>query len=437
MRRFRHWLVGAGMPALCLLALSPVVAEQARQPLPSPLTLEQALVIADGVHPDRQLADAALEQARARYQQAGSVNDLQLGLSAELRAVEPSDYSIFQTHNDSLARINLSKQLYDFGRSAHAEEAAEAALSAREWQLLEVRQQRRLQVMQHFFDVLLADLEYARNNEALAIDYIRYDRASNRQELGKGSDIEVLELESLYQQSLRRMTASRNKQRITRSQLAISLNRPQDLPADLVTPDLAFEPLEGEFEPLVERVLQGNPRLKRLRAEVEAARKQLQASEASDNPVLRGELEAATYERELGGRDPLTAALVLEVPLYTGGRRDARAAEARGLLQQREAELASYELELRQQVLDLWLERDRLRIERAGLDVTADFRDLYLDRSRTLYEMDEQSDLGDSMTQIADVQWQRAKNRYAGLLLQARLKALAGDLLKEEIKHDK
>jgi outer membrane protein TolC len=425
-------LLSAGALALSLSPPhSQAVAEEV-QPLPSPLSLEQALAIADGVHPDRLLADAALEQARARYRLAGSVDDLKLGFTAELRAVEPSDYTIFQSHNDNLARLNLSKQLYDFGRTARAEEAAEAALVSREWQLLEVRQQRRLQVMQRFFDVLLADLKYARDNEALANAFIRYDRAVNRLELGKRSDIEVLELEGLYQQARRRTTASSHQQRITRSQLAISLNRPKDLPADLVAPQLEIEPLEPELEPLVERVLQRNPRLKSLHAEVAAARKQLQASEASDNPVLRGELEAATYERELGGRNPLTAALVLEVPLYSGGRTDAKAAEARALLQQKEAELASYELGLRQQVLDLWLERERLGVQSDELDVTADYRDLYLDRSRTQYELDLQTDLGDAMTQIADIQWQRAQNRYAILLLQARLKALAGDLLGEE-----
>ncbi len=430
----RPWqrLLNVGGLALFFTLTAHLAIADEVQPLPSPLSLQQALSIADGVHPDRLLADAALAQARARYQQAGSEDDLKLDFTAELRAVDPSDYSIFQTHNDSLARINLSKQLYDFGRTAHAEEAAEATLASRQWQLLEVRQQRRLEVMQRFFNVLLADLKYARDNEALAIAYIRYDRAVNRQELGKRSDIEVLELESLYQQALRRMTASRNQQRITRSQLAISLNRPRDLPADLAEPQLEIEPMGQELEPLVERVLQRNPGLKSLRAEVEAARKQLRASEASDNPVLRGELEAATYERELGGRNPLTAALVLEVPLFTGGRTDGKAAEARALLQRKEAELASRELALRQEVLDLWLERDDLRAQGDELAVTNDFRDLYLDRSRTLYELDMQTDLGDSMSQIADIQWQRAQNRYAILLLDARFKALAGDLLEED-----
>ncbi len=412
-----------GMP------LTAAAAEQA--PLPSPLTLQQALAIADQTHPDRLLADAALEQARARYRQAGARDDFELGFTAELRAVDPSEIAYYQTHNDSLARLNLSKQLYDFGRTARAEEAAEAALDSRQWRLQEVRQQRRLDVMERFFGVLLADLQYARDNEALAIAYIRYDRAANRQELGKSSDIEVLELESLFQQARRRMTTSRNQQRITRSQLAISLNRPNDLPAELATPELEAEAMTANVENWVERALQENPRLRSLRAEVEAARKQLLASEAADNPVLRGELEAATYERELGGRNPLTAALVFELPLYSGSRNDALTAEQRALLQQKEAELASYELQVRQQVLDIWLELDRLNLEAEELQVTADYRDLNLDRSRTLYELDMQTDLGDSMTQIADIQWQKAKNKYQILLQQARLKALAGDLVEK------
>jgi outer membrane protein TolC len=404
--------------------------------LPSPLSLEQALAIADQDHPERSLADAALAQAVASRRQAQSSYDTQLTLTGELRAIEPSEISIYQSHNDSLARLNLSKQLYDFGRTARAEEAADASLVSTKWRLKSVRQQRQLEVMQRFYAVLLADLKHARDNEALAIAFIRFDRASNRHEMGKVSDVDLLELESQYQQVRRELTASANQQRITRSQLAISLNRPTDLPAEVETPEIELEQMGDEFEPWVEKVLTGNLELKALRAEVEAARKQLLASEAADNPVLRGELEAATYERELGGRNPLTAALVIEVPLYTGSRVDAEIAQQRALLQQREAQLQAYELQLHQQVLDLWLAMEKLNVESQALMVSADFRDLALDRSRTLYDLDMQADLGDSMTQIADIQWRMAQNKYDRLILQARLKALSGSLLAQEEREE-
>ena len=415
------------------LALHPITSwsASALPPLPSPLSLEQALSLADDTHPDLVLANAALAQAQAGSRQVQAADDMELGFTAELRAVEPSDIAYYQSHNDSLARLNLSKQLYDFGRTARAEEAAAAELDSRKWLLQSARQQQRLDVMNRFFAVLLADLKYARDNEALSIAYVRYDRASNKNKLGKVSDIDLTELESVYQQARNELASSRNRQRITRSQLAISLNRPTDLPAELVTPDLEVTKLEGELDGWVTRVLQENPRLLGLRAEVEAAQKQLQASEAEDNPVLRGELEAATYNRELGGRDPLSAALVFELPLYSGNRVDAAAAERRAQVQQKQAELAAYELQLRQQVLEIWMDLDRLGTQREALQVTSDYRDLYLDRSRTLYDMDMQTDLGDSMTQIADIQWQKERNRFDILLAQARLKALAGSLLKD------
>lgn len=432
MSRLRRQRTTIGGLLTLVLHLAAYAQAWAQDPLPSPLSLEQALAIADEVHPDRLLADAALARAMARRQQVESVYDTQVKFTGELRAIDPSKIAIYQSRNDSLARLNLSKQLYDFGRTARAEEAAEATLASREWRLKAVRQQRRLAVMERFFAVLLADLKHARDNEALSIAFIRFDRASNRHELGKVSDIDLLELESLYQQARSELSASSNQQRITRSQLAISLNRPTDLPADLVMPDLQVESTGEEFETWIEKALVDNPELLALRAEVEAARKQLHASEAVDNPVLRGELEAATYKRELGGRNPLTAALVIEVPLYTCSRVDAKAAEQRAVLQQKEAELAAYELQIHQQVLDAWMALDRLRIEAESLLVTADFRDLYLDRSRTLYDLDQQTDLGDSMTQIADIQWRSSQNMFDRLLLQAHLKALTGTLLQGE-----
>ncbi|MET0045382.1 MAG: TolC family protein, partial [Candidatus Thiodiazotropha sp. 6PLUC3] len=249
---------------------------------------------------------------------------------------------------------------------------------------------------------------------------------------GKVSVVYMLELESLYQQSRRKLRVSQNRQRITRSQLANSLNRPLDLPADLEIP--SFEPLAkmAGVEELVALAITGNPGLRKLRAELQAAQKQLQASESEANPVISAQLEAATYERELGGRNPLTAALVFELPLYQGSRVDAVKAKQRALIQQKQAELASYELVLRQQILDYWMELDQLRIESEEIGVTGDFRDLYLDRSRTLYDLDLSSDLGDSMTQIAAIQYQSAKNSYQIQLVLAHLKALTGGLLDQE-----
>ncbi len=323
----------------------------------------------------------------------------------------------------------MSKLLTDFGRTERSLAAADAAYRGQSWRLLDVRQQRRLQVMARFFDVLLADLEYARDNEAMSIAYVRMDRARSRNELGQLSDIELLELESSYQQARLRVNGSQQKQRISRSLLALSLNRPDDLPAELVYPTAVESQPQQEIEGLTQRALAGNPGLLALRAEMDAAEHRLRAAAAQDNPVLRAELEAASYQRDLGGRNPLTASLVLEVPLFTGNRVNAQLARQKAHLQEYRARLATYELDLRQQLLEHWLELQRLQIHREALTVTGDYRDLYLERSRTLYDLEVARDLGDSMAQIADLHFQRAQNEFQIRLLSAKLEALAGTLL--------
>jgi hypothetical protein len=84
---------------------------------------------------------------------------------------------------------------------------------------------------------------------------------------------------------------------------------------------------------------------------------------------------------------------------------------------------------MRQQLLEQWLELQRLQIRRQELQVTGDYRDLYLERSRTLYDLEVTTDLGDSMTQIADLQLQQAANDLQIRLTRAKLDALTGVLL--------
>ena len=187
-----------------------------------------------------------------------------------------------------------------------------------------------------------------------------------------------------------------------------------------------------EYEALMVEVLQYNPAIKALRADLEAARASVAAARNGHGPVLSGELEAAVYNRSTSSTHPLGAALVLEVPLLTGGAKDADVAAARAKLRHRRAELATLEQALRQEVLDLRLRLDNLRTELAGLQVRSDYRELYLDRSRALYELEVKTDLGDAMTEITAVSLDRARAEFEWIMTQASLDALRGRLLPEE-----
>ncbi len=512
------------LAAFCLTGTLAVQAD----PLPQPLSLEQALLLAESSHPTLQLATAREASAAANLRQVSSRNDLSVSLLGRLAYLEPADLSNFQQNNDSSAHLLMEKRLYDFGYSEAQEASAERELDAARLAGLDVRQQHRIEVMKAFFDVLLADLEYARDNEAMSIAYVRLDKARNRHELGELSDVELLKIETRYQQILSRRTASEAKQRETRTRLALALNRPAELPSELVEPEAPDldKPLP-EVAELLESVLRENPRIRGLQAKVDAARQALVAADRRYGPVLRGEVAANAWNRETRSTHPFEAALVLELPLYSGGRDDAETAAARSALMEAEAELALLRYRLRQKVTDkrvfdlvkdfgtsespkstrsstthwcpgrpghpafrhniasslrlhtglpydwtprsdaplgsplapsarrvsrvasrlpgttrlrfalhggqrLWLAQQKLKRRSRELAVRDEYRDLYLDRSRTLYELERVSDLGDAMVQTTAVRLELARVIYQWQLNEAQLKALTGELIRED-----
>lgn len=410
-----------------------VASAWASEPLPDPLTLDDAIALADDSLPAVELARAQRDADAATLAEVESLNGVRLSAIGRLRAVRPSYLSPNRDNNDSSAQLLLRKRLYDFGYSDAREKAARLAGEGGEWRYLGARQQTRLDIMQRFFDVILADLQYAHDNEAMALAFIDADRARDRHELKRLSDVDLLAIEATYQESLRARMQSQAAQRATRSHLAIAMGRPGDLAPNVVRPSAPdTEVALPEYEALVEEIIAGNPELKALRAEVEASRSALEAARNGHGPVLSAEMEASVYNRMTNSTHPLGAGLVLEVPLLTGGAKDAAIAAAGATMRQRSAQLAAAEHAMRQRVLELRLRLDDIKLFLAGLQVRSDYRELYLDRSRALYELEVKTDLGDAMTEITAVMLDTARAEFDWIMTKAELDALAGRLMPEE-----
>ena len=397
------------------------------QTLAEPLTLEHALAMADMSHPDTDLAGARLEGARAELEQALSITGLRSHLDLTPQAVRPSATLDQDIVGDSRARLFVGKRLYDFGRSRALEAGARAAIEARELAFLDARLRRRLDIMARFFDVILADMRYAVDTETMASAYVAFDRVRRRQGLGQVSEVDLLESESYYQQALVIRTQSQKRQASTRLQLALALNRPEEPPRDLVRPVLTASAREiPDYTSLYEQTRTHNPTLRAARNETAALRNSLAAERARRRPVLSAEAEAAWYEREFNSRDELRATLNLRVPLYQGGEDGAAVATALARLHEQEAQFARAELDLRQTVLDLVQEAETQKIALAAAKLKVSYRDLYLDRSRALYEMEARTDLGDAMTRITEAQWEAAQAEFRLALTWAKIDALTG-----------
>lgn len=418
--KFRHSLLLAGMLASPWLAAAP---------LPQPFTLADALRLAqDEGHYDLQLRAAELEAARAGLRTAQGERDFTLGLEGRLRYVDPPAQNVNQEHNDSAALLVARKRLYDFGRGAALEQAAQAVIEGEEQRLGLAREQRKIDVLRAFYEVLLADMGYAVVNERMAIYYVDYDKQRDRLELGQVSQVEFLRVQSGYEEILRARNEAEARQRTTRLRLAAALGDPAQLPARLVEPEL--QSLPERKAPAIDKVLaeglEKNPTLVALRRQLEAAAGRVEAARARRLPVLDAVVEGGVYNREFGSNDPLRAGVVLTAPLVTGGAVDGEIARAEAERLRAQAMLARAEAELRQRLSELALDIDVLRKAAAGDKVREGYRELYLDRSRALYEMEISTDLGDSMVQMSDAHLRSMRTLFVLSLSWAELDALLG-----------
>ncbi|MDH5369300.1 MAG: TolC family protein [Gammaproteobacteria bacterium] len=418
---------------LLMFSLTSVFAAETvikSEALPEPLTLDLALSLIDQQHPDLRYIEAELKNADSSLQQAISNNDLSISLKADARWVEPSILAPNQSNEDHRIGLFVNKTLYDFGRSSAKVDAASQQVLSQSMQYLNAKQRQYLMVMKRYFDVVLADLQYYRYNEEMAVAYIQYDRIQVRQKLGQYTEVDVAEKEVEYQRVRRLRTYSQNQQRVTRSLLAQALNKPNNLPATVAKPEIDVVSRKlPDIETLQKAVNDNNPILRALRAKLVASKKNIDYARSTNNPMLTGGIEAYDYAREIASSDQWRANVTLEIPLWSGGRTDAAVAKAKAKVYKIEAQLEQQELATQQQVLELWLGLETLKIKHAEVLAGMNFTELSLDKSRALYELEVTSDLGYSMVKFSEAERKVVQTNFDIALAWAQLDALSGNLL--------
>ena len=394
-----------------------------------PLTLEQALASVTAAHPDRRVAESELALARADRDEAASQQDFNLFLDGALRSGRRFDSDNWRA--DNVGRIVARKPLLDFGRSSQAVAAADLEVAGRQTALFHVDNLRRIDVMARFFDVLLADMQYAADNEFMAVAYVAWDNAKDRFEVGQISQPELLKLEADYQDSRERRAASLQALRSTRQKLAHAMYRPDQLPSELAEPALPGNALSlPDYESLLPWVMERNPRIQTLQAQVAASDARLAAVRAERNPALEAEVLGGSYSRISNTRDEVSAGLLFNIPLYQGGRVDARLARELAQKERTAAELDKLKLELADTLLATLQEIEWLRNHgRVAADKQIEFRDWALERSRAEYELELKTNLGTSMAETQLAALRRKQMEYRLALALARLEALSGGVL--------
>jgi outer membrane protein TolC len=421
-----------GVPLLNRIACLLFVFAVCNPALAGTLTLEAALAAAESAHPDLLMAEADRDSAVADRDIASSRRDTRIDLEGILRSGRPST-GVSDFASDNSVRLTARKTLYDFGRSDDAELAARFELKAREADLTTALDQRRLDIMARYFDVLLADMQYTVDNELMAVYYVNFDQGKDRLAQGQISSVELAELESRYRDILEKRNASAQRQRITRAMLANAMNHPGVLPGDLEDPKLpGNQRALPDYETLLPIMLGNNPRLHAQQEMLAASQERIASLRAETGPTLDAEIEAGDYSRPASTRNSYSAGLILSWPLYQGNRSDSRVAREIARFNKLQAGTEKLKMDLTQALLETCLDISRLlSTARGAARKYTEYRDLQLERSRGLYELELKSNLGTSMVETSDARMRTRRNEYRLALSFARLEALLGKPLSE------
>jgi len=419
-------LTGRSLLLCVLLSIAPAAFS-------ATLTLEAVLAQADSNHPELELARAQSELAQAEAELAQSLNDFRITLEASLRSGRNPIYHEHY-HPDHQLKLNARKTLLDSGRQQAGSNAAEQERQALGLRLLDTRAQRRITLMTRYFDVLLADLLDAAENEAMAVAYVSWDNAKERLAQGQLAQWELAELEARFNDALARRNDVRRGLREKRMALAAAMNLPGPLLDDLVDPKLPDnERVLPEYEVLLSQLQVANPRLAAQKQMLAAAAQRLNGVRAESRPSMEFEAEAAAWSRDSTTRDDLRAGFNLVWPLWQGGRNDARIGREQARFHALQAQHDSLQLDLRQSVLEASEEIKHLRTTaRRSAEIDVNARDMALEKARAEYEMELKANLGSSMAETQFAKWRQRAIEYRLALAWARLDALLGGQIQAE-----
>lgn len=412
-----------------LVLVPPASLAETVPPLPQPLSLLDALRVgAEGMHPDILFAQAQKMSAQAGLEQAEGNYALDASLNLGAYWIEPSPVAIDQSDDDHNASLNIRKPLYDFGYTGELVAAAESAVEANEDAYQYARHRHQIEIARRFFDVILSDLKYAWDDEAMAIGFVRMDAMRDRHALKRISDVELLSSENTYQKTLTARRTSEITQRVSRQLLAETINRPDELAAELVTPGAGLvDKALPELDALIDKALNKNLNLAAQRRTVLAANKALNAARKRWRPRLDAEIEVSEYSRDLASREDWRAGFNLNIPLYENELLQSGISKKRADWQIEKARLMQLQTQLRQQIYKSWLRIQSLNTKTAELKVAEQRAERELDKSRGEYELELRTNLGDSLVNTSRVRYERAKNDFELVLAWMNLALLSGD----------
>jgi outer membrane protein len=398
------------------LLLSGLPAGAAAPDAPPTLGLRQAEEYALAHHPGVRNAELT---ARAGHEEARSVKG---GLFPQIAGIAEvvtagdatriaasgglNNPSVFQRQSDGLLATQL---LTDFGRTPRLLASARDRAEASEHGAAATRARVILDVDRAYFETLRAQALLRVADETVATRTLLSDRvaALAKGQLKSGLDVSFAEV-SRREAALLKLRAQ-DRLETARASLAAALGNVDDRSFALAEEPLPAPPPE-DVAPLIRSALDSFPERLVLLSLRNAAEKSAAAARSEELPVISalGAIGVSPWRDDRLERSYGAAAVLVSVPLFTGGRLQARAAEATLQAQAADSALAEDANRITRDVRVAWMEA---RTAHEAIDVT----DRLLASATQAYELAESRyNLGiSSMVELGQAQLAKTEAEIA------------------------
>jgi outer membrane protein len=398
------------------LLLSALPVRAAAPDAPATLALRQAEDYALAHHPGVRGAELT---ARAAREEASSVKAgffpqiagiAEVATAGDATRIAASgglnNPSVFQRQSDGLLATQL---LTDFGRTPHLLATARDRAAASEHGAAATKARVLLDVDRAYFETLRAQALLRVADETVAARTLLADRvaALAKGQLKSGLDVSFAEV-SRREAALLKLRAQ-DRLETAYASLAAALGDREGRSFALAEEPLATPPSE-DVEPLIRSALDSFPERLVLRSLRDAARSSAAAARSEELPVVSalGAVGVSPWHDNRLEHSYGAAAVLVTVPLFTGGRLQARAAEAALQADAADSALAEEADRITRDVRVAWMEA---RTAHEAIDVT----DHLLSSASQAYELAESRyNLGiSSMVELGQAQLAKTEAEIA------------------------
>lgn len=408
------------------------------------LTLQEALSLAEKHNPRLQAVQARRDESFARARATSAMLSPQVSVSGWLAqgtidnmltsapTVMPDSMRMASRDSFTSSQVKLSVPLFTGGRLQMMARAARAETEAMSAEVQEMRQEVRVEVTMRYLQALL-------RRELVEVAKKRYEAQQEQTrimeqmyEIGKAPLAFVLRSRAAEAEAKQMLTTATNhlRKNLIDLQASIGLSPTGDieLPRELEQP--AFT-LPNTVEEAVERGVQRRALLQSQQARLRMTTLERRAAEGALLPqVYLTASQDWIKEQQMKARSGYTVALVVSIPIWTGGQLQAQVREAVARERAEAAMSRALQLQVESEVRQAWLDIQTAAANLATADAALkDAEEAYRIATLRVHEgkapFVEQID---ALAALTEARTRLLEARTEHIMAQARLLRATGDL---------